>query len=79
MFKYSINAIDLAAKHGHIHILDWFENSGYEFKYEDAIINASENGHIKILDWFKNHYYELKNIKNAIHIAEQNKHYHIVD
>ena len=36
-------------------VLDWFMNSGLEFKYSvSAIDYASENGHVSVFDWFKN-------------------------
>jgi hypothetical protein len=53
-FKYSKYAINLAAKNGHINVLEWFHNSQHEFKYSaDAINWAAENGHINVLEWFR--------------------------
>ena len=54
-------AIIYASKNGHVQVLEWFKNSGYEFKYnKDAIMWASRNGHIEFLEWFKNSDYEFK-------------------
>ena len=48
------DAISWASRNGHVAVLDWFKESGYEFKYSDYAINlASNNGHIAVLDWFK--------------------------
>ena len=53
--------INCASGDGHLHILEWFKNSGFEFKYEkNTITNASQNGHIHILEWFKNSDFEFK-------------------
>ena len=54
------NGLDITSKNGHIFVLDWFKNSGLEFKYDDAINDASQNGHIAVLDWFKNSDFEVK-------------------
>ena len=46
--------IDWASENGHVNVLEWFKNSGYEFKYtSNAIDWASENGHVNVLKWFK--------------------------
>ena len=48
---------------GHVHVLEWFKNSGFEFKYdEDVITNAAENGHIDVLEWFRNFIFKSKNV-----------------
>ena len=53
--------------------MDWFKNSGYEFKYSvNAINTASENGHDQVLEWFKNSGYEFKYDKYAINYASEN-------
>ena len=73
-------SIDYASKNGHIKILEWFKNSGLEFKYTvDAINIASANGHIGILDWFKNSNLEFKYTEYAIDIASANGHVGILD
>ena len=58
---YKNNIINCASENGHIQVLEWFKNSGYEFKYtEDATNGASINKHIEVLEWFKNSGYEFK-------------------
>ena len=70
---YDNRIIYNACKYGHIKVLDWFKNSGYEFKYDKyAIIYASQNGHIKVLEWFKNSGYEFKYDEWAITYASEN-------
>jgi len=64
---YTENFIDYAIKNGQVDILEWFKNSGYEFKYtSDAVDSASTYGHINVLEWFKNSGYEFKYTKSAI-------------
>ena len=56
-----------ASKNGHVKVLEWFKNSGYEFKYNQCAIDfASGYGHIKVLEWFKNSGYEFKYDRYAI-------------
>ena len=44
-----------ASKYGNVDVLNWFKNSGFEFKYfENAINWASKNNHVEVLNWFKN-------------------------
>jgi hypothetical protein len=70
---YINNIINNACKHGNIQVLEWFKNSGYEFKYdENAIDCASQNGNVEVLEWFKNSGYEFKYDKNATNFASYN-------
>ena len=51
-----------ASNYGHIQVLEWFKNSGYEFKYSKYAINrASYYRHIQIVEWFKK-----RNVKKVI-------------
>ncbi len=69
------NSINRASRNGDVQFLEWFKNSGYEFKYDNyAIFYASENGHVHVLEWFKNSGYEFKYDKNAINYASSNGH-----
>ena len=36
---YMNNIINHASYYGHIEVLEWFKNSGYEFKYHEDVIN----------------------------------------
>src|SRR5580704_195612 len=50
---FRTDIITISSKHGSISLLEWFNNSGYEFKYTFSAINvASVNGHISVLEWF---------------------------
>jgi hypothetical protein len=77
---YKNNIIRNACHNGHIQILEWFKNSGYEFKYDECAIDwASYKGHIQILEWFKNSGYEFKYDSWAIIWASENGHIIILD
>ena len=70
---YKNNIIFNASSHGDIEVLEWYKNSGYEFKYDEWAINyASKYGCIRVLEWFKNSGYEFKYCKNAIIFASEN-------
>jgi hypothetical protein len=74
------NVINNACLNGHIHILEWFKNTDFEFKYDNgAIYYASGNGHIHILEWFKNSGFEFKYDEYAINNASENGHRHILE
>ena len=79
---YMNDIINHASYYGHIEVLEWFKNSGYEFeynKYEYAINNAAGNGYIEILEWFKNSGYEFKYNEYAINYASENGHIQVLD
>ena len=60
-FKYSKYTINWASIYGHISVLEWFRNSGYEFIYSKYAINwAYIYGHISVIEWFRNSGYEFK-------------------
>ena len=65
---YKNNIIYNASKNGHIEVLEWFKNSGYEFnKYiKEAINYVFQSGNIQVLEWFKNSGYEFKYNYGAI-------------
>ena len=70
---YKNYIIGNASYYGHIQVLEWFKNSGYEFNYDEDVINlASQNGHVQVLEWFKNSGYEFKYDKWAINYASEN-------
>ena len=70
---YKNNIIRDASAFGNIQVLEWFKNSGYEFKYDKNAINyASYNGHVQVLEWFKNSDYEFKYTVHAINKASYN-------
>jgi hypothetical protein len=71
---YKNDIIVDASRYGHIQVLEWFKNSGYEFKYnKNAISYASMNGHDHVLEWFKNSGYQFKYDKLAIYWASKNQ------
>jgi hypothetical protein len=50
---YKNNIMYYACYFGHVEVLKWFKNSGYEFKYNKwSIDGAIFYGHVKILEWF---------------------------
>ena len=77
---YMNGIIDYASKYGHIEVLDWVINSGYEFDCDECAINdASCYGHVKVLEWFKNYGYEFKYNEYAINYASKNGHIKILE
>ena len=74
------NGLEITSENGHIAILGWFKNSGFEFKYGKCAINsASQNGHIAVLDWFKNSDFKFKYDKWAINYASLHGHITVLD
>jgi hypothetical protein len=71
---YKNNIIIEAYQYGHIQVLEWFKNSGYEFKYDIwAFNNACQSGQVQILEWFKNSGYEFKYNEQAINFSSLKK------
>ena len=58
-----------ASSYGHVQVLEWFKNSGYDFiDCLSGIENAACYGHINVLEWFKNYNIQnFDNLKNVIH------------
>jgi hypothetical protein len=58
-----------ASSHGHVQVLEWFKNSGYEFiDCLEGIEIAASYGNINVLEWFKNYNIQnFDNLKNIIH------------
>ena len=74
------NIILNASSYGHIQVLEWFKNSGYEFKYNNGAINmASCYGQVKVLKWFKNSNYAFKYDERAINYATYNGHIQVLE
>lgn len=73
--------ISAAAAMGHVHVLDWFETSPYQFVYdEDAIDGAAGNGEIEVLKWFDNRPDLLfKYSEHAVDWASMNGHDYILE
>ena len=77
---YINDIINNTCIYGNIQVLEWFKNSGYEFKYDEwAINNASQNGHIQVLEWFKNSGYEFKYDEEAINEASRYGHIKVLE
>ena len=67
--------IKIASLNGHVDVLNWLKNNGFEFKCTgDAINRASENGHVAVLDWLKNSGFQFKYSDFAINMASSNGH-----
>ena len=63
---YINNIVYDASKHGHVKVLEWYKNSGYNVMCDkDFIDTASWKGNVEILEWFKNSGYEFKYSKNS--------------
>lgn len=53
--------MDWASMNGHVDVLQWWLDSGFELKYTAsfALSYASENGHIPVLNWWRDNGLEL--------------------
>ncbi|KAF3761607.1 hypothetical protein M406DRAFT_49714 [Cryphonectria parasitica EP155] len=59
--QYDAEAVDVASKHGYVHILRWWARSGLPIKYtHTSLEQASARGHIDVLDWWRTTYRESK-------------------
>ena len=77
---FRTDIITISSKHGSISLLEWFKNSGYEFKYTFYAIDwASRNGHLRVLEWFKNSGYEFKYTSDAIDGASSKGHLSVLE
>jgi hypothetical protein len=77
---YKNNIINNACYNGNIQVLEWFKNSGYDFKYDESAINyASSSGYVQVLEWFKNSGYEFKYTKHAINWASEIGHIQVLE
>jgi hypothetical protein len=77
---YKNDIIENACFYGHVQVLEWFKNSGYEFNYNEMSINsASYYGHVQVLEWFKNSGYEFKYDEWAIINASGHGHIQVLE
>lgn len=52
--EYDERALESASAEGHIHVLQWWKNSGLPLRIGEAVMDcASERGHIPVLEWWK--------------------------
>jgi len=74
-----IYPIDIAAAHGFLDIIEWYDKN-HIFKYSrNAIDDACFYGNINVLIWFHQSKYEFRYSEYAIIGAAINGHYHILD
>ena len=72
--------VNYVSQNGYVNVLEWFNSSGYEFKYsKKSIDRASANGHVNVLEWFKNSGYEFKYSDIAISDASANGHVNVLE
>ncbi|KAL8901871.1 MAG: hypothetical protein Q9207_004988 [Kuettlingeria erythrocarpa] len=51
---YNSDALDLASKSGHVHVLQWWRTSGLPLRYTDtALEQASAQGQVDVLEWWR--------------------------
>lgn len=51
---YNPDALDLASKSGHVHVLQWWRTSGLPLRYTDAALEqASAQGQVDVLEWWR--------------------------
>jgi hypothetical protein len=52
----SDNIMDEASQNGHVTVLEWWRDSGWEYRYSSKTMDrASANGHVAVLDWLLNY------------------------
>lgn len=62
-FVYTKMAIDGASSNGHIHVLEWWKNSGFELRYSKNAIYWSKT--VAVLEWWKKSGLDVKfNVTN---------------
>uniref|UniRef100_A0A6C0EB81 Ankyrin repeat protein n=1 Tax=viral metagenome TaxID=1070528 RepID=A0A6C0EB81_9ZZZZ len=74
--------IDCASVLGHIHILEWWRNSGLQLEYSslNAMHGASRNNKINALEWWKKSGLELSYSSwEALKIASLNNHISVLE
>jgi hypothetical protein len=77
---YKNNIINFASNYGHVQVLEWYKNSGYDFNYNKRpFYYASCNGHVQVLKWFKNSDFELKYDKDSIIWSSYSGHYQVLN
>lgn len=56
---YDNEALDVASKHGYVHVLTWWLRSGLPLKYTTAALEqASAHGHLDVLEWWRDAYHQ---------------------
>jgi hypothetical protein len=66
---------------GNIQILEWFRNSGYEYKYNNIISFdwIFIDGYLQVLKWFINYGYKIKYSENSIYYAQMRGNINIIE
>jgi hypothetical protein len=79
-FEYDKISINHALMNGHIHILEWLTNSGYELKYDYyyPINILSVFGNVSILELHKNYGFKFKYNNTAIIYAIYDAYYDVL-
>ncbi|KAI9331920.1 hypothetical protein DFJ73DRAFT_854253 [Zopfochytrium polystomum] len=68
--KYDEDAVCGASQTGKTQVLQWWKNSGLEFKYSARAMDlASRNGHTQVLQWWMDSGYELRYSRDSISLA----------
>lgn len=79
--NYESDQFTYAAKHGHLHIIQWTKNSFDDDHWNKISFFAAEYGHLHILKYMWSCKYmssDIERIKLIIKIAENNQHNHVV-
>lgn len=79
-FEYTADALDLASASGHIHVLDWLQQSDLSLKYSIRAMDvASKHGLVEVLIWWKASGVELRYSGNAMNSATSFGHVAVLD
>lgn len=79
-FGLQIPSMWWASEKGHLSVLNWWKESGFELKYtNESMDGASAKGRVEVLEWWKNSGLELKYSGHSINKAAEYGHIEVLE